>query len=264
MGRRDTKHFPAATKQICYDVANHVIATGPPSLWIGRAHDPKSKEHRTGLALDIIVSRRVGLMPTAREKAAGNLLVAWLVKHARQLDIRHIIWDAEIWKTRYADQGWRPLPGPRSGISDWHRDHAHVFFQTANGRVPSDPITSTTTLTNPIPEEDDMPSIDDLLRAPVGGSGLTVATALEAAAYKPSATQIADEILGRWLGTSGPTVAVALQSGAANVNALRVEITALTKALHTAQTGGVDIDQVRAMVREAVGDALQAGGESLR
>lgn len=57
---------------------------------------------------------------------------------------------------------------------------------------------------------------------------------------------------------------MALQSSAANIAAVRAEITALTRALHTAQAGGVDVEQVRAMVREAVGDALAAGGEALR
>ena len=262
MGRRDTGHFPRQTARIVFRLTDWVLATGPVPIWIGRAYDRSSREHGTGKAIDYILSSKVGIMPTAEQKAAGDLLVAWLIKHAKQLHIRHIIWRNRIWKTRYAAQGWQPLPGRRTEISDAHYDHVHILFDDDGGSVPNDPITSTTT--NPIPEEDDMPSINELLSAPVGGSGLTVATALEAAAYKPSATQIADEILGRWLGTSGPTVAVVLQSGAANINALRVEITALTKALHTAQHGGVDIDQVRAMVREAVGDALQAGGESLK
>lgn len=152
MGRRDTSHFPPQTAQICHDLAHHVLRTGPKSLWIGRAYQAGTPEHGTGRALDIIASREVGHLPTRDEKAAGDLLAAWLVRHAGRLHIRHIIWNAQIWKTRYASQGWRPLPGPRSSLSDWHRDHIHVLLQDRAGSVPDAPITSTTTT-----EGDDMP-----------------------------------------------------------------------------------------------------------
>ncbi|MDO5091837.1 MAG: hypothetical protein Q4D79_00185 [Propionibacteriaceae bacterium] len=151
MGRRDTNHFPRQTARICHDLAWHVIRTGPASLWIGRAWQADGSEHQTGRAVDIIVSGQVGRLPTPSEKAAGDLLAAWLTRHARQLHIRHVIWNAQIWKTRYASQGWQPLSGPRSGLSDWHRDHVHVLMQDADGSVPADPITSTTT------QGDDMP-----------------------------------------------------------------------------------------------------------
>lgn len=154
MGRRDTLHFPRQTARICHDLARHVIRTGPSSLWIGRAYQADGSEHGTGRAVDIIVSREVGRLPTREEKAAGDLLAAWLTRHARQLHIRHIIWRNRIWKTRYAAQGWQPLPGNRRNTSDRHDDHIHVLHEDDDGSVPDDPITSTTT------EGDDMPLTD--------------------------------------------------------------------------------------------------------
>lgn len=102
------------------------------SIWIGRGWDDNG-EHTTGRALDIIVSRRVGVLPTAAEKAAGEVLVAWLVKYAESMHIRHIIWDKRIYRTRY--KAWGPIYN-RSGISDWHQDHVHVLFDDNSGKIP--------------------------------------------------------------------------------------------------------------------------------
>lgn len=155
--RRNTKHLSSpSTSQIIIDLAEHILTTASALLWIGRGHDPASNEHATGRALDVIASTRVDTMPTPEQRAAGDQLVAWLIRHADALHIRHIIWQNRIWKTRYRRSGWQPLPGPRLSVSARHLDHVHVFLQDRAGTLPADPIT-------PITERTDiMASIDDL------------------------------------------------------------------------------------------------------
>jgi len=55
--------------------------------------------------------------------------------NAKQMHIRHIIWQNRIWKTRYGT--WSQLGGNRSGVSDRHEDHIHVFFEDVYGSIPA-------------------------------------------------------------------------------------------------------------------------------
>lgn len=157
-----TNHLGAMTRKVVRDLAAHVwaITRGPaPSIWIGRGYDTnKATEHGTGRALDIIASSRVGSLPTAAEKSAAERVVAWLIRHADALHVRHIIWDARIWKRRYrgTPTAWTPLT-KRSGISDWHQDHIHVLLDDTSGSVPSTPLDTT-----PIPEGDDEMTPDQI------------------------------------------------------------------------------------------------------
>lgn len=118
-----------------------------PMIWIGRGWDTHSMsgaypesgqwpdEHGTGRALDIICAPEVGVRSTGVYREAGEAVLAWLMANARQMHIRHIIWQNRIWKTRYGT--WTQLSGSRSGISDRHEDHIHVFFEDNNGSVPA-------------------------------------------------------------------------------------------------------------------------------
>ena len=120
--------------------------TAAPATWIGRGWDPKSTEHATGRALDIIIGPKVGLnlnlSAYAEYKKDGDAIAAWLVKIADALNIRHIIWNEKIYRTRY--KAWGPLPGRTSASnnSDWHRDHIHVYLENANGYIPEGPVLS--------------------------------------------------------------------------------------------------------------------------
>lgn len=149
------RYVSAATKVI-KDLARHIWAITRPAastIWIGRGWSPNAVEHATGRALDIIVSRRVGILPTPAEKAAGEAVVAWLIRHADALHIRHIIWDGRIWKRRYrhTPTAWTRHKS-RPDISEQHRDHIHVYCDDANGTVPTAPLTLTTH-----PGEENMP-----------------------------------------------------------------------------------------------------------
>lgn len=118
-----------------------------PIIWIGRGWDTHSisgaypesgqwpDEHGTGRALDIICAPEVGVRSTGVYREAGEAVLAWLMANARRMHIRHIIWQNRIWKTRYGT--WAQLSGSRSGVSDRHEDHIHVFFEDNLGSVPA-------------------------------------------------------------------------------------------------------------------------------
>lgn len=138
--------------QAIWDLARKVwtiTRDGADSIWIGRGWSDDSSEHNTGRAVDLIVSAKVGKMPTAAEKAAGERLVAWLVANAKTLHIRHILWDKRIYRTRYA--GWGALPGrdSSSSISDWHQDHIHVLLEDTSGSIPTGGLGAASTPSKP-------------------------------------------------------------------------------------------------------------------
>lgn len=115
------------------------------AIWLGRGWDPKSTEHATGRALDIMVSAKVNTRPTDTQKLRGDRLAAYLVKHAKTMHIRHIIWNERIYRTRYGAWGPLPLTATRStnyayGHSDWHRDHLHVWLEDTAGSIPTETI----------------------------------------------------------------------------------------------------------------------------
>jgi len=118
-----------------------------PVIWIGRGWDthtisgdyPDSgqwpDEHGTGRALDIICAPEVGVRSAGEYREAGEAVLSWLMANAKQMHIRHIIWQNRIWKTRYGT--WSQLGGNRSGVSDRHEDHIHVFFEDVYGSIPA-------------------------------------------------------------------------------------------------------------------------------
>lgn len=118
-----------------------------PMVWIGRGWDTHSMsgaypesgqwpdEHGTGRALDIICAPEVGVRSAGVYREAGEAILSWLMANAGQMHIRHIIWQNRIWKTRYGT--WAQLSGSRSGVSDRHEDHIHVFFEDSRGSIPA-------------------------------------------------------------------------------------------------------------------------------
>lgn len=133
------------------------------AIWIGRGWDPGSTEHATGRALDIMVSAKVNTRPTGTQKLRGDKLAAYLVKHARTMRIRHIIWNERIYRTRYGAWGPLPLTATRSvnygyGHSDWHRDHLHVWLEDTSGSIPTETIILDSGSTAPTPTAPGLPS----------------------------------------------------------------------------------------------------------
>ncbi len=106
-----------------------------PYLWIGSGWRTGSSEHGSGRALDIIITADTSQMPSKAELGAGNMMVAWLIRHARTLGVHGIIFSRdsrrrpEIWG--YSTPGrWRAFP-PRGSISGDHVDHIHVYFKAS-------------------------------------------------------------------------------------------------------------------------------------
>lgn len=122
----------------------YAITRGPaPATWPGRGWDDDGDEHGTGRALDYIAGPTVGLnlnlLEYAQHKAAGDAIAAWIIRNGAELHLRHLIWNERIYRQRY--RAWGPLPGKRSGNSDWHRDHLHILLEDTTGRVPTTPLT---------------------------------------------------------------------------------------------------------------------------
>lgn len=80
-------------------IYNMTRATAP-DVWIGRGYAPDSVEHKTGRALDVITSTKVGRRPTPEQHRDAEALCAWLIRHAQQLHLRHIIYNRRIWSRR--------------------------------------------------------------------------------------------------------------------------------------------------------------------
>lgn len=221
-----TSHLPAQTSKIIRDLAQHIWDTtrdGLDTIWIGRGYQADGSEHETGRALDIIASSRVGIRPTATELAAGNWVVSWLILHADQLHVRHIIWQDKIYKHRY--KSWQQFTGDRSSLTSRHEDHIHVLLQDTAGTVPAEPITKGITMS--ISRADHQLIAESAIQAQLVQTGRA-----------PKAGEIANEFLYRKLGHTGPTTAVCLQSGfhntvaiLAEVQALRAELAALRESI---------------------------------
>ena len=90
-----------------------------------------TSNHNTGNALDCTISSRIGLRPTAEQKAQGDRLANWLKDNADRLQVRYVMWDGKIWSKAKAGQGWRPAGS--SNVTLGHYDHIHVSIQNPHG-----------------------------------------------------------------------------------------------------------------------------------
>lgn len=87
-----------------------------------RATDP-FPDHPSGHALDFMVS----------DRTRGDALAADAIANARQLGVKYIIWQRQVWT---ADRGWHPY----TSTGNPHTDHVHVTFNDQPGSgVPTGP-----------------------------------------------------------------------------------------------------------------------------
>lgn len=115
-----------------------------PYLWVGGGWREGSGEHFSGRALDII--SRVGTgkkleRDYPEEFKAMELLADFLVQNAEKIGIRHIIWNEDIYRTRYRE--WE-LDGP---ITSPHQDHLHIYLDEGSPGWHND--LNTVTVTEP-------------------------------------------------------------------------------------------------------------------
>lgn len=82
-------------------------------------------EHRTGRALDIMVS--VG-------DPIGYQIADFMRANAAKLGISQVIWHQQIWTAQRSGDGWRPMSSRGSATAN-HLDHVHVttFGSSATG-----------------------------------------------------------------------------------------------------------------------------------
>ena len=123
-----------ATQRLALGIQAIIDQTVPNPLWVASGfRRTGGTEHPTGFALDVMATEREGIVAEKNDPEgfrAMEYLVAFLVDMAPVIGIRHIIWNARIYKTRY--KKWAPLPGrnSKSSVSDWHRDHAHILLES--------------------------------------------------------------------------------------------------------------------------------------
>lgn len=94
-----------------------------------------SSEHRTGLALDLMV----------RNKAAGDFVRDYIWTHRKRLRLRHVIWWQTITSTVVSPGVVRQM-ADRGNDTKNHKDHIHVWFYAGTYQPPkvARPPTSTT------------------------------------------------------------------------------------------------------------------------
>jgi hypothetical protein len=93
-------------------------------LGVGERDNNPTSDHPSGRAVDIMIDR----WQTPAGQAEGRAISRWVAEHAAELGVTYVIFDAHIWSTDRADEGWRPYQHP-SGATDptsLHRDHVHV------------------------------------------------------------------------------------------------------------------------------------------
>lgn len=157
---------------VIWALARHLWAiTRGTGFWIGRGWSPDSTEHATGRALDGIVSTQVGRMPTPAQKAVGDAVAAWCVRHADAIGLRHILWYGQIYRHRY--KAWGPLPGRTkdSSISDWHYDHLHILLEHATGTIPAADLITLETITKEMHDMDPNELAEAILTFPMQANG---------------------------------------------------------------------------------------------
>ena len=93
-------------------------------LGVGERSSNPTSDHPTGRAVDIMVDR----WNTRLGNVEGWRIARWVQDNAAGLGVTYVIFDAQIWSTERADEGWRTYQHP-SGAGDptaMHRDHVHV------------------------------------------------------------------------------------------------------------------------------------------
>ncbi|MEX0746049.1 MAG: lytic transglycosylase domain-containing protein [Phycisphaeraceae bacterium] len=89
-----------------------------------RPANPNS-DHPHGRACDIVVGT-IGRRPASTDRAYGWQIANWLTTHARELAIRNIVWDGQLWTgtnwSTYTGGGAYNPHDPTGG----HFDHLHI------------------------------------------------------------------------------------------------------------------------------------------
>ena len=230
-----------------------------PYLWIGSGWRPGSSEHKTGRALDVVATFNTGIRARTAEPnawAAMNRLVnEVLVPNAGALGVRHLIWDRKIYRTRYSE--WGPLPGrtSKSSIGDWHEDHLHIWLEPSGAgwlsRLDSIVLGGSGNTSAPKPKPG-LPSTG-VSNPPPGGLTMSdINTILARLDYQQAQLKaVAEGTYSRAaLNARNRDVATIVQA------ATEAQSRVLLDAFGKLGVSAVDMDGLKAEVREAVADAM--------
>lgn len=103
-----------------------------PHVWMGSGWRTGSSEHSSGRAIDIMFVPNVGKRPTAKQAAARDALVAWVLANGKALKVQWMLVsrDGKPRTQSYNfDRGtWKNLEN-RGSISANHVDHIHLYFK---------------------------------------------------------------------------------------------------------------------------------------
>jgi endonuclease/exonuclease/phosphatase (EEP) superfamily protein YafD len=85
---------------------------------------PNPSDHPSGRAVDVMIPD----WNTPAGKAEGWRIARWAQANAAALNITYVIFDARIWSTAHAEEGWRPYSHPTGASNPTldHLDHVHI------------------------------------------------------------------------------------------------------------------------------------------
>lgn len=101
-----------------------------------------SAEHKTGLALDLMV----------RNEAGGDFVRNYIWTHRKRLRLVHVIWEQHITST-VVEPGVRRKMADRGNPTANHYDHVHVWLFTGAYQAPSAPAPKPPASTTPVLKE---------------------------------------------------------------------------------------------------------------
>ena len=85
---------------------------------------PNASDHPAGRAVDVMIPD----WDTPSGNAEGWRIARWAQANAAALRITYVIFDARIWSTARAGEGWRPYSHPTGASNPTldHLDHVHI------------------------------------------------------------------------------------------------------------------------------------------
>ncbi len=93
----------------------------PSITTIGGVRPDPLPDHPSGRAVDFMIPD----YETATGNALGWEIARWLRQHQRELGVKYVIFDRQIWNIQRDDEGWRSYPAT-GGPSQLHTNHVHV------------------------------------------------------------------------------------------------------------------------------------------
>lgn len=124
----------------------------------GGVRDDALPDHPSGRALDIMVSSAFGDIHSPEAVKYGTDIAELVKNNADALGVDYIIWNAHIWSSKRAGEGWRECGGAGGGCYNGpddtaaHRDHVHVTTYGNSAQSRPMPVVGGGKATAPLPD----------------------------------------------------------------------------------------------------------------